>query len=260
MNTSLSTLHWRALLSITLLGLVGCATTQQNPIKAVWALPADAWSRGTVTGLSLRQKDGTIRAVPADKARTLTTVKQRMETVSPVRAELAIVETDTPNAFAFHHQGRQTIAFSLSWLDQLGHDADAIAVTMGHEFAHLHLGHSGAARKEREDTARGVSNVLGTILNVAGVPFGGTIAGLGVTAVARSFTRDEERAADELGLQWAIGAGFDACGKARAVAMYQRMRSGSLDIPFLSTHPSYGERSDLANDISMRTKGRGCGD
>jgi len=135
---------------------------------------------------------------------------------------------------------------------------DAIAVTMGHEFAHLHLGHSGAARKEREDTARGVSNVLGTILNIAGVPFGGTIASVGVTAVARSFTRDEERAADELGLKWATGAGFDVCGKARAVRMYQSMRSG-VDIPFLSTHPSYGERSDLANDIRCAPRGAAVG-
>ena len=198
--------------------------------------------------------------MPATTIRNVVNVKERVEQASGTRAELGLVDTDQPNAFAFNHQGRSVIVISLSWLDRLGHDSDALATTIGHELAHLHLGHTGAARKEREETARGASHLLGTLLSLAGVPMGGTIASIGVTAIARSFTRDEERAADDAGIRWAVAAGYDACGKARVVKMYQEMRSGAVDIPFLSTHPSYGERSDLANEFSQKAKGRDCDD
>lgn len=249
------------ILAVAVLGVGGCATTQQNPVKAFWLPPSqDHWSRVAHTGVNLNHRDGSKRFVSAPVIRNVVTVKERIEQASGVKAELGLVDTDLPNAFAFHHQGRPVIAISLSWLDQLGHDTDAIATTIGHELAHLHLGHSGAARKEREEAARGASQVLGTILNLAGVPMGGTIANIGVTAFARSFTRDEERAADDFGIRWAVAAGYDPCGKARVVKMYQRVRSGSLDIPFLSTHPSYGERSDIANDYSQKARNRPCDD
>lgn len=247
------------LVLLIILAGFGCATTEQNPVKAFWLPPSqDHWTRVVSTGVSLNHRDGSKRFVSAAVIRNVVTVKERLEKSSGVRAELGLVDTDLPNAFAFYHQGRPVIAISLSWLDQLGHDPDAIATTIGHELAHLHLGHSGAARKEREESARGASQILGTLLNLAGVPMGGTIANIGVTAFARSFTRDEERAADDSGIRWAVAAGYDACGKARVVKMYQRMRSGSLDIPFLSTHPSYGERSDLANEFSQKARNKPC--
>lgn len=237
----------------------GCATTQHSPVKALWLPSAQAnWSSVVATGITLRHPDGTTRYVPATVMENLVKVKDRLDRSSSVRADLGLVDTDSPNAFAFHYQGRPVIAISLSWLNQLGHDQDALATTIGHELAHLHLGHSGVARKEREEAARGASQIIGSLLNLAGVPLGGTIANIGVTAFARSFTRDEERAADQLGIRWAVAAYYDPCGKARVAKMYQELRSGSIDIPFLSTHPSYGERSDLANELSQQLRGRPC--
>ncbi len=239
----------------------GCATTSQNPVKAFWLPPSqDAWARVPAAGMNLKHQDGSSRNVSYTVVRNLVTVKERLEQTSGVRAELGLVDTDIPNAFAFQHQGRPVIAISLSWLDQLGHDTDALATTIGHELAHLHLGHSGAARKERKETAKGASLLLGTILNLAGVPIGGMIANIGVTAFARSFTRDEERAADDLGIKWAVAAGYDPCGRTSTMKMYQRMRTGILDIPFLSTHPGAAERSEVANEISLKSKGKPCSD
>jgi predicted Zn-dependent protease len=247
------------IIGLVVLASSSCATTQQSPVKALWLHPLqDHWTRVANTGVNLIHRDGSKRFVSAPIIRNVVTAKERIEQVSGVKAELGLVDTDFPNAFAFHHQGRPVIAISLSWLDQLGQDPDAIATTLGHELAHLHLGHGGAARKERQDAARSASQVL--ILNLAGVPMGGTIANIGVTAFARSFTRDEERAADDLGIRWASTAGYDPCGKAHVVKMYQRIRSGSLDIPFLSTHPSYGERSDVANEYSRKVRNRPCDD
>jgi predicted Zn-dependent protease len=87
------------------------------------------------------------------------------------------------------------------------------------------------------------------------VPFGGTITSLAATSIARSFTRDEERAADKQGIRWAVAAGYDPCGKARTVEHFARYSSDG--IPLLSTHPSYGERSALADEYA-RKAGKGC--
>ena len=237
----------------------GCATAPQNPVKAFWLPPSqDAWSRAPASGLTLKHRDGSTRTVSYAVVQNIVTVKGRVEQASGVKAELGLIDTDLPNAFVFQHQGRPVIAISLSWLNQLGHDVDALATTVGHELAHLHLGHSGAARKEREDAAKGASQILGTILNLAGVPMGGTVASLGVTAFARSFTRDEERAADDYGIRWAVAAGYDPCGRARTMKMYQRARAGAIEVSFLSTHPGAAERSDTANDFSVKSKGKPC--
>jgi len=239
----------------------GCATTQQNPVKALW-LPAepDAWHKVPASGITLRHDDGTTRHVAGSVISNLVAVKDRLEKASGVRASLGLVDMDTPNAFAFQRQGHPVVAFSLPWLERLGGDVDALATTMGHELAHLHLGHTGTARQQREATAQGMGQLLGTMLNIAGVPLGGTIASFGVAAYARSFTRDEERAADEYGLRWAVAAGYDPCGRTRTMKMYQDMSAGGMVLPFLSTHPGAAERSELANDYSRKTRNRACDD
>jgi predicted Zn-dependent protease len=240
--------------------LAGCATTKQapqNPIRQSW-IPKDPayWQTMRHTGVTLNTKDGGKRFVSASVLNNVLTAKERIEKVSGVNAELALVDTELPNAFATTHQGRAVIAISLSYLDRLGNDADAIATTVGHELAHVHLGHSGAVRKEREEKAKSFTNVAGSIANQI-IPFSGYLVGVAATAVVRGFTRDEERDADNHGLRWAIAAGFDPCGKSRAVSAFAAA-GGGTSIPFLSTHPSYGERSDLANEYSRKTSGRDC--
>jgi len=239
----------------------GCATTQKNEVKALWLPPSqDAWAQVPPSGLTLRRRDGSARFVSGPVVHNVVDVKADLERISGVRADLALVDMGPPNALAFDYQGRPVIALSLSWLDRLGQDPDALATTIGHELAHTYLGHTGAARKKRDDTAQGTSQAVGALLSLTGVPMGGAIAALGVTAVSRSFTRDEERAADEYGLRWAVAAGYDPCGRARTMKMYRELHTGSADIPFLSTHPGATERSDLANEYSRKINHRACED
>lgn len=239
----------------------GCATGPQDLVKELWVPPSqEAWEKVPPGGYKLSHRDGTNRHVSYALVRNLVAVKGRIEQVSGVRADLGLVDTELPNAFSFHYQGRPLVAISLSWLDRLGNDRDALAITIGHELAHLHLGHSGLARKEREDAAKGASQVVGLLLSFAGVPMGGTIASAGFTAYARSFSRDEERAADEHAIKWAVAAGFDPCGGVRTMRMYQRLRASAVDVPFLSTHPGAEERADAANDASLKARGKACGE
>lgn len=251
----------RTLLLVLLTTLVtGCATTQQNPVETLWLPPDEgSWSHAPATGIELSHEDGSTTHVTQAAIRNAVTVKERIERVSGVHAELGLVDTASPNAFAFHHEGRPVIAISLSWLRALGHDRDALATTIGHELAHLHLGHSGDERKEREQVRMGASHVLGTLMNIAGVPLGGTIANIGVTAFARSFTRDEERAADDYGIRWAVAAGYDPCGRVRTMRIYRRMQADNHGPSFLSTHPGATERSEIANELSLKINGERCG-
>lgn len=239
---------------LALLILAGCATQKQD-ITTTWAPTNEQWEKFRQTGVNLNKPDGKYVHMPKMLVNNILTVRAKLEATSGVTADLVVVESEKPNAFATIYKGRPIIAFSTSYLNYLGYDVDALATTYGHELAHLKLGHSGQARKEREETAQGVGIVAGTIAG-AFIPFGGTITSLAATSVARSFTRDEERAADEHGLKWAVEAGYDPCGKARVVEHFARYSSGG--IPLLSTHPSYSERSALADEYAKKATGKGC--
>jgi predicted Zn-dependent protease len=236
--------------------LAGCASGPKNEITQFWKPPEQyEWERHRLTGVNLNRRDGSKVFLSGKVIDNILRVKTKIEQQSGVTADLAIAETQYPNAFATIHQGRPTIALSVTFLNELGRDQDALATTIGHELAHLKLAHSGQARKEREDTAQGLGAVLGTAANFV-IPFSGYLVEAATTAVARSFTRDEERAADELGLQWASAAGYDPCGKQRTVAVFAKYQS--LSIPLLSTHPSLAERSELASEYSRKAGKAGC--
>ena len=112
---------------------------------------------------------------------------------------------------------------------------DELAVVMGHELAHLTQHH----------VAKGLgTSLLGSVLasaisTVTGVDVLGDVSG-GV--VQSAFSRDFEREADYLGLQYAHRAGFDI---AVAPGLWERVATQlprRVSIPWLSTHPSDPER------------------
>lgn len=230
--------------------LSGCASNP-NAIREAW-LPQDQhWNQAVIEGAKLPYRDGRQPSyIPPATVLNIVTAREKMEKTSGVRADLAIVDTEAPNAFAFYHEGRPVIALSVSYLKQLGEDQDAIAATIGHELAHLHLGHRGDARAQREQAVT-AGQAAGILMNAA-VPFSGTLTSLAATAYARSFTRDEERDADKQGLKWAVAAGYDACGHARVVGAFPP------NVPLLSTHPGYEERAGLASEYALKATGKPC--
>jgi predicted Zn-dependent protease len=241
--------------------LSGCATpgaSGDSGLKSVW-LPAsqEEWRKAaTYPKYALIRADKTRHEIPGAVLGRLLRAKDKLEAAGGARAELALADTVAPNAFAFNYQGRRIVAFTLPWLDRMGEDEDAMAAVLGHELAHLSLNHSAFERKKREDSAQKAGYVAGILLGLVGVPFGGTIAGNVAGAYSRSYTRDEERAADELGLRWAIKAGYDPCGMQRVMRMLQAMDS-SMSLPWLSTHPGHDERIQYAEETAA-TSGRKC--
>lgn len=238
------------LILILLLSLLGCATP--NPIKNTWTPPDSWWTAASAGGGALTARDGSVTKVRAAQIKNLWTVYVDVTNAAGIQATLSMLDMDNINAIsAVSRDGRNQIGFSLPLLDQLGDDKDALASIAGHELAHLYFGH-GKIRKERTDAARGANRVIGTVMNQI-VPFSGLLASLGTEMYINAFSRDEEREADEKGLEWAQKAGYDPCGSARAMRVLERAgKSGS--IPFLSSHPGHQERIERA----IRFSGKSC--
>lgn len=238
----------------------GCATApSQRPAAhgtRYWLPPASGWERAQESGLRLSRADRTMVFVPAAVVKRLVAAKKAVEQASGLFAGLAIVDEPLPNAIATSRNGTPLVALTAGWLEALGRDSDAIATTLGHEYAHIKLAHSVKARREREEAAATGTRIIGGILN-AFVPFSGNVAGLAITGVVRGYTRDEERAADELGLRWATAAGYSACGRIRTMEVYRRAAAGTGGLSFLSTHPGADERIDYAKDVA-RGRGESC--
>lgn len=158
----------------------------------------------------------------------------------PDPPEILITDGVLPNAFAFTQDRRARIVANFGMLRLLGDDAAAWAALWGHELAHLVANH-GQTRSERKAFARSASDLIGLALIVAGIPVGDMVADGASTLVERGYSRDEERAADRLGVEAMVRAGFDPAGAVRLQEALASAGAGA-PLPFLSTHPGSAER------------------
>ncbi len=236
--------------------LAGCAAVAQKPAPDSWLLKPEWTKAATFNNAVLKGKSGQTYQIPGIHMANLKTVLLAIKDQSQIDPQLALIASDTPNAFATVRDGKPIIGLTLPMLNSIGLDKDALATTVGHELAHLKLKH-GNIRKQREESAKGVSDALGMLLSIAGVPMGGTIASVGVGMVTTAYSRDEEREADVLGLQWATAAGYSACGSARTMRMLKN-QGKAAPIPFLASHPGNDERIERANKTALAATGTGC--
>jgi predicted Zn-dependent protease len=164
----------------------------------------------------------------------------RVNRAAGIRAEFLLVDGKEPNAFAWTAEGRPVIGVNLGMVELLQDDVDAFAFLMGHEAAHIVKGHEQSGRK-RSATLQAIGSLVGLGLGAAGVPVGGTVAGLAVDLIDTAYSRDEEREADALGFNYATAAGYEPSGSFRLQEKLLQVSTG-LVIPFLSSHPSGQER------------------
>jgi predicted Zn-dependent protease len=232
-------------LFLSLVFVGGCAT-QQHSVS--WDAEAIARLPNAYTRLQGREQGQVIATIRVDRVKALLEIANKIQGVAGTYAHVYLIEGTEPNAFSTSKDGKNYIAVNLAMLELIEGDQDATAALIGHETAHLVLNH-GNVRRERENVRMGASQVLGTVLSVAGVPLGGSVASLATTAVERTFTRDEERDADRYGIDYARQAGFDPMG---AVRLWASMASRSTTNPlaFLSTHPSSDERQATMRQLA----------
>ncbi len=167
-------------------------------------------------------------------------VLNRLGGVAGIRAKLYVVEGQQFQAFVGGGLPAGAIGITLGALTAMGDRADRMAMVLGHELAHVRLGHIAGAR-----VRNGIIEVLGAVLGAAveartGVPIGGVTSGVAGRVAAAAFDRDQEREADALAIDWIRMAGYNAQG---ALDVLERLTGTG---GWFSTHPSGADRAEAA--------------
>lgn len=216
------------------------ASTASHGAMAYWRL-ADLVQSGQQM-VALNGQHGVHGAVQSHLLRDIQASSERIIMVAGEgsRPELLLTGTTGITAFAFHFEGKPAVAFSLGMIRLLGDDMDAWAALFGHELAHLRLGHHALMRDRRERT-QAASSIAGLLLSAMGVPFANVASDATATLAERAYSRDDERDADRVGLDYLRRAGFSEQG---AITLHERLLAANRNapLPFLSTHPSGEER------------------
>ncbi|WP_342394191.1 M48 family metalloprotease [Polynucleobacter sphagniphilus] len=147
--------------------------------------------------------------------------------------------------------------FTRGFLIKFGNDPDILATTLGHELAHHELGHTVPGYiEDRSNNINIIGHTISTISNFF-VPFSGLFVGNLVKGVGLSYSRDDEREADNLGMAWAIYSGYSHCGSYRFASEMNQI-NGSTSLAFLSTHPGSEERMRNANIFALQKNIASC--
>ncbi len=200
---------------------------------------------------------------PAVK-RALEDITQRLASAFPDRGpsyEVTLLNSPIVNAFALPN-GRLYVTRGLI---ALANDRAEIASVLAHEIAHVKARHA-SERAELQQRSALVGRVVSQVL-------GDPVAGAQVEAQSRvtiaSFSRQQELEADLLAVKAISAAGFDPYGASRFLASLQRTTQqramltgerGSRGLDILSTHPSTGERIQLALASARQISAPGLGE
>ncbi len=216
--------------------LSACSTTEG---RLMWRVRELVLAPSPMIGLQSRNQE-IVATVSTRTMREILLAHLKITKLAGVQPELVIVDGKDPNAFMGLVDQRYVLGINTAMLNLVGDDMDEFAALLGHEVAHLARGHVEASRSRRA-TLQGLGTLLGVGLGAAGVPGGGAIANLGVDVIDASFSRDQEREADAVGIGYAMSAGFDPRGAIRLQERLLKASPGSL-LPFLNSHPSGEER------------------
>lgn len=224
------------------LALLGCSLAPKKNIQV--SVPNEQWWFAALSGNDL-------------DTRKLAQVRQGILSVSNRNFILATTKDPEINAYALMEQGQPLIVMTTGFLTEFGSDQDVLASVMGHELAHHALGHTEPGYLENRNlTVQAVSTTVGMISSFF-IPFSGLLTGNAVRAAGLSYSRDDEREADLLGMQWAIRAGYSPCGGYRFAQRLDVLNKGA-SITMLSTHPGLSERMESFRLTSLNAGGDGC--
>ena len=155
---------------------------------------------------------------------------------------------DSPVVNAFAVPGGY-IYLTRGILAQLNNEAELMAV-IGHEMGHINARHSASQQSK---------SMLGQILLLGGSAVSERFAqyanytSTGLELVFLSFSRENEREADELGVEYTTKIGYDANKMADFFDVLNKMDQGGSSIPtFLSTHPSPTDRNALVKASAVK--------
>src|SRR5262245_2457557 len=229
-------------------GLFGCA---RNPVTGKRQIVLVSESQEIAMG---RESDPQVRqeyGVADNQAvqQYLQTLGKKLAAVSHrpnLEWHFTVVDSPVVNAFAIPGG---YIYITRGILAYLGNEAE-LAGVMGHEIGHVTARHSvrQITRQELAQIGLGVGSVLSPALGQLG-----NLAESGLAIVFLRFSRDDEREADRLGVEYAARGGFDPRQVSNFFDVLARLSAANdrETIPgWLSTHPDPPERVETTRKLA----------
>jgi len=163
---------------------------------------------------------------------------------------VTLLNSSVDNAFAipggYVYTTRQLVAL-------MNNEAELAAV-LGHEVGHVAARHS--KQRAKAATRNSILGVLGQVLgSVVGGGFGNVIAQgaqLGSQALTASFSRTQETEADNLGIQYLRGAGYDP--RAMSTVLASLANQNALDARMMGTQNRVPEWASTHPDPASRVR------
>jgi len=257
-----------ALLPVLLLVLTagtGCVSTGTNPVSGNTRAYGYSWQEEMKLGAQADEQiqsqygvydDEELQEYVDEVAQEVLAESHMRRPDTPERFRSADFEfrvLDSPIINAFALPGGY-VYVTRGLMAHLNNEAQ-LAMVLGHEIGHVAARHS-SQQAARQQFTQGL--LLGGA--VAGqVAFGGNVAenvmGVGGQAaqlLSLSYSRDNERESDRLGVEYAIRAGYDGAEGAAFFESLDRVREqGGQSIPtWQSTHPDPGARQQTIPELA----------
>ena len=162
-----------------------------------------------------------------------------------------VVNANYVNAYAFPGG---SIACTRGILLSLENEAE-LAALLGHELGHVNARHTAQQMSKGKLTntlVGGFSVVAGTVAGGLG-QLAGTLGSIGAGALLASYSRENEREADALGMEYMVKAGYGPKGMVGLMDMLQSLsksKPGTIELMF-ATHPMSDERYQTAVKTSQ---------
>ncbi|BCR05253.1 hypothetical protein DESUT3_23220 [Desulfuromonas versatilis] len=176
----------------------------------------------------------------------------RVSARSDLPYQFKVVNDSSPNAFALPGG---FIAVSRGLLVNMENEAQLAAV-LGHEVGHVDARHS--VQGMQRGTLLNVG--MAVLSGVAGDTGLGTLAqqagGLAANLIDKSYSRDQERESDALGIDYMVRSGYDPQGAIQLQEFFYRKIEGGAEPMWLTglfrSHPFSKERLDANRDYVRR--------
>ncbi len=249
----------------------GCVSTGVNPVSGNTRAYGYSWEEELKLGAEADEQIKNQYGVYEDEE-----LQQYVDEVAQeVLAESHIRRPETPQKFReteFHFRVLDSPvinAFALpggfvyvtrGLLTHLNNEAQ-LAVVLGHEIGHVEARHA-SQQAARQKLTRGLL-LGGAVLGQAtlGGNVGRQVLNLGGTAaqlLSLSYSRDNERESDKLGVEYAVRAGYDGAEGAAFFESLERVREqAGQSIPtWQSTHPDPGARKETIPKLAREWEAR----
>ncbi len=225
---------------LILLSIAGCSSTGKTGRPPVVAHDVRAIAVSSPAALSAHSP------ISVTQAKRLVEIESRMAQASRVRVDgFYILELSEFNASIQLKDKKVFLMINRPLLSKLEGDDAALAALIGHEMAHIVLGHA-ASRQNVDRLIGGGGAALGFIAGFV-IPGAGTLVNAGSQAITKAYSRDQENEADRLGLELATKAGFSPSGMLRLFAVMPTRGTGTSG--FFDSHPGKTERMTTVKNL-----------